>query len=214
MAPRYGGAVTEKPGTTIGARRLGVMLGCLALVILLMSLAYARLPAAALAINDVLLAAALVLAAVGVLVWLFMVGLRTVPHAQRPLMWSVSLLLVLLTAIILLFSYVYLSLQVQTPGSVPGIETHLDAVYFTVTMLATVGFGDITPASQVARSVATFQMLLNLLLIGAIVRVGVSVGKQAAEQRLRSGTLPLPEAAARQVQWKTGEDDAGREARP
>ncbi len=205
--------MSDQPDPTIGVGRLSVLVGCLGLVLLLMSVAYARTPPAALDIGDVLIAAALVLAAVGVLVWLFVVGLRTVPGARRPLLWSVSLLLVLLTAIILLFAYVYLSMQTRDPGAVPGIETHLDAVYFTVTMLATVGFGDISPASQGARAVATFQMLLNLVLIGAIVRIGVSVGKQATEQRLRAGTLPLPKAAARRAQWDTATDGSGKEAR-
>jgi hypothetical protein len=183
--------------------------------LVLLAVAYARMPAADLGIQDALVGLLLIAGAVVMLTLLFLRGLRTVPRASRPLLWTIAMLVVFLEFFILLFSYVYLSLEVAIPGSVPGIVTHLDAVYFTVTMLATVGFGDITPATQVARSIATFQMLVNLLLLGAVVRVGVSVGKRAAERRVATDGLPVGSARMREAvqRWETGQDvgTAGRE---
>jgi hypothetical protein len=174
----------------------------------LMAVAYARMPVVDFGVDDALGGLLLIAGAVALLTLLFLRGLRTVPRAARPMLWTVAMLVVFLELIVLLFSYVYLSLEVTTPGSVPGIVTHLDAVYFTVTMLATVGFGDITPASQVARSVATFQMLVNLVLLGAVVRVGVSVGKQAAERRARTEGLSTAPARLRAAvqEWETDRD--------
>jgi hypothetical protein len=185
---------------------LGVLGG-----ILLMCVAYFRTPAAGLGVSDVLVGVMLVLAAVLLMTVLFVTALRTVPRSRRPLLWSISLLLFLLTGFILLFAYTYLSLETTYPGSVPGIGTHLDALYFTVTMLATVGFGDIVPASQVARGVATVQMLLNLVLLGAVVRIGVSVGRQAAERRVREGAPVAGGRALRGVaaQWETAQNEGG-----
>ncbi|MFD3678236.1 potassium channel family protein [Streptomyces sp. NPDC058613] len=41
-----------------------------------------------------------------------------------------------------------------------------DALYFTVTVFATVGFGDIVPVSQTARVLTTCQMVADLTLVG------------------------------------------------
>ena len=59
----------------------------------------------------------------------------------------------LLTVLILTFAGTYVVLA-DHPGQMEGIETKIDALYFTVTTLATVGFGDIHPVGQVARVVA------------------------------------------------------------
>ncbi|MGP7997588.1 MAG: potassium channel family protein, partial [Streptosporangiaceae bacterium] len=45
------------------------------------------------------------------------------------------------------------------------------ALYFAVTVFSTVGFGDITPKSEAARVVLIVQMLGDLALHGAGVRV-------------------------------------------
>ena len=55
----------------------------------------------------------------------------------------------------------------------PGSLTRTDSLYFTVTIFATVGFGDITATSQVARVVVIAQMLLDLLVLGLVVKVFV-----------------------------------------
>ncbi len=65
--------------------------------------------------------------------------------------------------------------------------SRLDALYFTVTTLATVGFGDITPTSDVARAVTTVQMVMGVVLLGVGVRLLVSVAQKAAEERRGSG---------------------------
>ena len=45
-----------------------------------------------------------------------------------------------------------------------------DAVYFSVTVFATVGFGDISPVSDAARVVVTFQMIADLLVLGLVLQ--------------------------------------------
>ncbi|MDX6326255.1 MAG: voltage-gated potassium channel [Nocardioidaceae bacterium] len=49
--------------------------------------------------------------------------------------------------------------------------TRVDALYYTVTVFSTVGFGDITPVSEAARVVTTVQMMAGLALVGVIARV-------------------------------------------
>jgi voltage-gated potassium channel Kch len=59
--------------------------------------------------------------------------------------------------------------------------TRTDSIYFTVTVFSTVGFGDISPASQVARLVVTAQMIFNLIVLGLGVRLIVGAVQQARQ---------------------------------
>lgn len=59
--------------------------------------------------------------------------------------------------------------------------TRTDALYFTVTVFSTVGFGDITAVSQSARVVVTVQMLLDLAALGLVVRAFVSAVQSARQ---------------------------------
>ncbi len=46
----------------------------------------------------------------------------------------------------------------------------IDAMYFAVTVFSTVGFGDVTAKTELARTLVTFQMFLNLVVIGLVVK--------------------------------------------
>ena len=48
---------------------------------------------------------------------------------------------------------------------------HTRALYFTITVFSTVGFGDITPRADLARIIVSIQMLLNLVILGSVVRL-------------------------------------------
>lgn len=47
----------------------------------------------------------------------------------------------------------------------------MDKLCFTVTVFATVGFGEIVATSQTVRGMVTVQMILDLVVIGAVVKV-------------------------------------------
>lgn len=67
--------------------------------------------------------------------------------------------------------------------------TRTDALYFTVTVFTTVGFGDITATSQLTRRLVTIQMILDLLIVGLGIRVLLS-----AVERGRQRQGPDPDA--------------------
>jgi voltage-gated potassium channel len=54
------------------------------------------------------------------------------------------------------------------PGSYSEPMTRFDALYFTVTAFATVGFGGITPVSFPARFATLVQIIGGLILIGVV----------------------------------------------
>lgn len=67
---------------------------------------------------------------------------------------------------ILVFATTYLALA-QSPGELDGLATRLDALYFTLVTLATIGYGDITPRGQTARLVAVLQIVYTFVFLTA-----------------------------------------------
>jgi voltage-gated potassium channel len=64
-------------------------------------------------------------------------------------------------------------------NGVTGIPTSSDLLYFSVITLTTVGFGDITPASEVARAVTVVEAFTGQLYLVSVV-AGVVSGWRAA----------------------------------
>ncbi len=48
----------------------------------------------------------------------------------------------------------------------PGINTPIDAIYFSIVSITTLGFGDINPTSQIMRAVVAIEVLLGIITIG------------------------------------------------
>jgi hypothetical protein len=70
------------------------------------------------------------------------------------------------------------------PASFSEAMERTDALYFTVTVFATVGFGDISPVSDAARIVVTIQMIADLLLLGIVLRALLNaIDRGRARQR-------------------------------
>lgn len=108
--------------------------------------------------------------------------LRAVIMSRAPGVRAMEALATTLPLFLLLFALAYHTMSNADPGTFTGpAMTRTDALYFTVTVFATVGFGDITAVSQTARLVVTAQMLLDLLALGLVVRAffeAVHLGKQ------------------------------------
>jgi hypothetical protein len=109
--------------------------------------------------------------------------LRVISRAAYPALRAVEALATTIPLFLLLFASVYVVMAGASPANFSTHSlTRTDAVYFTVTVFSTVGFGDITAASQSARLVVTVQMLLDLLALGLVVRAFVSVVQSARQQ--------------------------------
>lgn len=82
---------------------------------------------------------------------------------------------------ILFFSAVYYSLAMREPLAISALRTRLDALYFTLTITSTTGFGDIRPTSQLARAVVTVNLAFNLGFLGAAVTILRTVGRRGGD---------------------------------
>jgi voltage-gated potassium channel len=98
---------------------------------------------------------------------------------------------------LILFATAHYLIEHDATHSYSQAMTRLDALYFTITVFTTVGFGDITPVSELARTVTLLQMIGDLLVIFVIVRVLFGAVKVGIERRSRSaGDTPAPPAGA------------------
>lgn len=106
---------------------------------------------------------------------------RTIVAAEFPGLRALEALGVLVPLLLVIFAAAYYVMGVDDPTAFSESMSRLDALYFTVTTFATVGFGDITSVSPQARTVTTVQMVVNLLVIGIGVRVvvgAVTIGRR------------------------------------
>jgi voltage-gated potassium channel len=96
-------------------------------------------------------------------------------------------LVLLLTLSVLFFSYADESVA-RLPGQFVSLSTKTDALYFNVSTLATVGFGDVHAVGQLARVAVTLQIVFNLIFLGAAVSVIASFFRTRARGRYTGGS--------------------------
>ena len=75
-----------------------------------------------------------------------------------------GLLLVLVVAV-LVFALVFYRLEVADPGQMVGLRTRLDALYFTMTTMLTIGYGDVHAEGQAARALAIVLMVFDVAVL-------------------------------------------------
>jgi hypothetical protein len=72
---------------------------------------------------------------------------------------------------LLLFASTYVLLDTISASNFSQHMTHTNALYFSVTVFSTVGFGDITATAATPRLVVTAQMILDLIALALGVKV-------------------------------------------
>jgi hypothetical protein len=110
---------------------------------------------------------------------------RRLLHSPYPTLRAAQTLVVVVLVFLVGFALTYASLSAVDPENFSEPLNRLDAFYFTVTVAATVGFGDITPITSLARLIVTIQMVIGLTLIGVLFRVVAGIA-----ERRRSEVTP------------------------
>jgi len=103
--------------------------------------------------------------------------LRRISQALLPELRSIEGLGVIIAVFLVAFSSTYLAMSHEAATTFTMGLDHIQALYFTITVFSTVGFGDITPRTDAARLVVSIQMLLDLVVIGAVVRIIFSAAR-------------------------------------
>jgi quinol-cytochrome oxidoreductase complex cytochrome b subunit len=107
--------------------------------------------------------------------------LRRVMGADLPGLRAVQALGGAIPLFLVVFAAGYYSLAQASATNFSEPLDHTGALYMTITVFSTVGFGDITPEDDLARIAVSIQMLLDLVLIGAVVRLLTTAAKGGAK---------------------------------
>ncbi|WAL65845.1 potassium channel family protein [Amycolatopsis cynarae] len=118
--------------------------------------------------------------------------LWAIVRSSAPRLRAVEAAAIGLPLFLVLFAASYVVIQHNLPGSFTEHITRFDSLYFTVTVFATVGLGDIAPVSEGARIIATIQMLGGLVVVGVVARLIVAA-VQVARRRPAEPETPPPE---------------------
>ena len=100
-----------------------------------------------------------------------------ISRSRFPVLAAAEAILMVAAMLIFGFSSVYLAVD-RHAGQFEGLDTRIDALYFTVTTLSTVGYGDVHATGQSARLLVTVQILFDLSLVAVSVRLLLGAAKQ------------------------------------
>ena len=100
------------------------------------------------------------------LIALLVFQVRSIVRSQYPGLRAVEALATSLPLFLVLFASTYLVIAAASLSNFGEKLTHTDALYFTVTVFSTTGFGDIAAKSEGARLLVTGQMIVDLIILG------------------------------------------------
>ena len=109
--------------------------------------------------------------------------IRRIVGSPHPGLRAFEALGVIVPLYLLLFSSTYFVMERASAANFTEPLTRTDALYFSVTVFATVGFGDIAAKSETARVVLIVQMLGDLVILGAGARVLFGAVRRARERK-------------------------------
>jgi hypothetical protein len=109
--------------------------------------------------------------------------------AKYPRLRAIEALSLSAPLFLLVFASFYFATAHGNPAAFSEGLTRTDALYFTVTVFATVGFGDITAVTEGARVLVMIQMIGDLVLVGIVARVIVGAVR-AGLRRHEQGSQP------------------------
>ncbi len=120
----------------------------------------------------------------GVLAVLIVLSIRRLLRAREQT--RVRALVLLLCITVLFFSYADVALA-QIPSQFVSLHTKTDGLYFSISTLATVGFGDVHATGQAARVAVTLQIVFNLVFLGSAIATITGTWRDRARRRAAGG---------------------------
>ncbi|MET7464523.1 potassium channel family protein [Nonomuraea sp. NPDC005501] len=110
------------------------------------------------------------LAGLAILTWLLTRQVQRALRPERLLVEQVTMLLTGVNVVVVFFAATYVVMADQFAG----IRTRLDALYFAVVTLGTIGYGDIIPVGQAAKAAVIVQTVFDLVIVTSAITIVVS----------------------------------------
>jgi voltage-gated potassium channel len=133
-------------------------------------------------------AVTLLVAGLVVFVGLVAFQVRAIAASPFPGVRAIEALATSVPLFLALFAGTYYVMARLSPGSFTAPLTRTDALYFTVTVFSTVGFGDITAKTETARLVVTGQMIADLVILGLAIKAIVGAVRRGRQRQPRDAS--------------------------
>lgn len=104
-------------------------------------------------------------------------------RADYPRLRAIEALILVVPTLLMVFAFTYASMSDVNPENFTEPLSRIDAVYFSTTVLGTVGFGDIAAKSDSARLLVTFQILVGLGSAVGLARLFLGAADVSARRR-------------------------------
>ena len=102
-----------------------------------------------------------------VIVW----QVRGIVSSDVPRLRTLRAVVIGVSTLLVVFAATYSVISTSRPDSFTEPLSRTDALYFTLTVFATVGFGDISPRTDVARIIVMVQMITGLIVVGLLGKI-------------------------------------------
>jgi voltage-gated potassium channel len=102
-----------------------------------------------------------------VIIW----QVRAIASSDAPRLRTVRAVVIGVSTLLVVFAATYSVISYSRPDSFSEPLSRTDALYFTLTVFATVGFGDIAPRTDLARIVTMIQMITGLIVVGVLGKI-------------------------------------------
>ena len=76
-----------------------------------------------------------------------------------------------IVVVVVFFAFGYFLMARHNPAEVAGLHTRIDALYFAMSTMSTIGFGDVHATGQAARVLVMVQIVFDLVFITAAARL-------------------------------------------
>jgi hypothetical protein len=128
-------------------------------------------------------AAALVTSVVSVVVfgWTLRRQARRIIRSDHPTAAAAEALAILVSLFVVSFSLIYLAMSADEPSAFSQPLDKMGALYFAMTILSTVGFGDIVAVSAAARGTVVVQMVADLVLLALVTKLILGIANWARQ---------------------------------
>lgn len=111
------------------------------------------------------------------------VQLPLIGRSRYPGLRAIEAMALSIMVFLTLFARLYLSAGAGDPEAFSQVLDRTTALYFTITVFATVGFGDIVAQTQATKLLVSVQMLLNLVVLGLVVRLLLLAGQRGVQRK-------------------------------
>ena len=114
-----------------------------------------------------------------VIVW----QVRAILSSDAPRLRTVRAVVIAVSTLLVVFAATYSVISAGRPDSFSEPLSRTDALYFALTVFATVGFGDIAPRTDAARIVTMIQMLVGLIAVGLLGKIVFAAMQKALRRQ-------------------------------